>query len=113
MGSFETSESHPGRWHQPVRVPTLKADIFGAAKEMVADLDGWKVVEIDDEALCIQVEKQNGLLGGSSKIEVRVDGPDGIPSSSTSVRSESSGGLLSKDKANVAEFVKKFTMRVC
>ena len=113
MGSFETSESHSNRWHQPVRVPTLKNDIFGAAQEMCADLDGWKVVKVDEDALTITCEKAGGLLGGTSTIEVKVYGPDGIPSSTTSVRSESKGGMLSRDKAVVAEFVKKFTMRVC
>ena len=69
-------------------------DIFGAAQEMCADLDGWKVVKVDEDALTITCEKANGLLGGTSTIEVKVDGPDGIPSSTTSVRSESKGGIF-------------------
>ena len=112
MGRFETSLDHPNRWHQPVRVPVGKGDVFGAAKEMVADLQGWVVQSSDDEALTISCEKKGGLLGGTSTIVVRVEGPDGIPNSETHCCSESSGGLLSKDKSNVAEFIKKFWMRV-
>jgi len=112
VGSFETSDDHAGRWHRPVRVPTGKGDIFQAAQEMCADLDGWSVKNVDEGALRIHCERKNGFLGGTSQIEVTVDGPDGIPSSTTSVKSESDG-LLSRDKSNVTEFVKKFTMRVC
>ena len=110
---FETKEEHSARWHQPVRVPIRKADVFGAAKELCEDLDGWDVVEADEASLRIQCQRANGFLGGKSRIEVRVEGPDDIPSSVTHVRSESEGGLLNRDKSNVAEFVKKFTMRVC
>jgi len=111
VGSFETSEAHTNRNHQPIRVPSLKGDIYGAAKEMCEDLDGWSLSSADESALTITCQKKNGMLGGMSTITVRVEGPDGIPSSTTHVRSESSG-LLSRDKSNVAEFVKKFTMRV-
>lgn len=109
---FETKEEHPGRSHQPVRVPRRKDDIFGAAREMCDDLEMWTVLEVDEAALRITCEKKNGFLGGTSRILVWVEGPDDIPSSTTCVRSEGSGPL-NKDKGNVAEFVKKFTMRVC
>lgn len=112
MGSFETSETHSSRWHQPVRVPTNKGDIFGAAKEMVEDLKGWTLESIDEEALEIRCTRSNGPLGGTSNIVVSVEGPEDIPNSSTHCRSESSGGFLSRDKKNVAEFVQKFWMRV-
>ena len=112
MGRFETSLDHPNRWHQPVRVPVNKGDVFGAAKEMVDDLDGWTVQGADDQALTITCEKKGGMLGGTATITIRVEGPDGIPNSETHCVSESSGGLMSKDKANVAEFVKKFWMRM-
>jgi hypothetical protein len=113
MGVFETSEQNGSRSLQPVRVPTLKQDIFGQARDLCSDLDGWDVVEVDETNLKITCKRSNGLLGGTSQIEVWVEGPDAIPSSTTHVRSESSGALLSRDKSNVAEFVKKFTMRVC
>lgn len=112
MGSFETSESHANRWHQPVRVPQHKSGIYGSAKEMVEDLPGWTVDAVDDDKLEIHCTRANGALGGTSKIVVRVEGPEGIPNSSTHCRSESSGGLFSRDKKNVAEFIQKFWMRV-
>ena len=113
MSAYETSESHSGRWQRPVSVPTSKDNVFGAAREMCDDLESWQVKQVDEQQLSITCERSNGLLGGTSTIVVRVDGPDGIPSSTTSVSSQSSGALLSRDKANVMEFVKKFTMRVC
>jgi len=112
MGSFETSDQHPGRNHRPVRVPARKGDVFQAARELCEDMHGWRVVEVDEDGLSIRCERDNGFLGGTSQITVRVEGPDDIPNSTTSVRSESTGGVLAKDKAIVAEFVKKFTMRV-
>tara|TARA_R110002126_G_scaffold25583_3_gene87469 strand:+ start:15347 stop:15688 length:342 start_codon:yes stop_codon:yes gene_type:complete len=112
MGSFETAESNSNRWHQPVRVPSEKSGIFGAAKEMAEDMPGWKLESVDEERLEIHSTRANGALGGTSKITVRVEGPEGIPNSSTHCRSESSGGFLSRDKKNVAEFIQKFWMRV-
>ncbi|MFT5050680.1 MAG: hypothetical protein ACI8QZ_002082 [Chlamydiales bacterium] len=109
---FETKDDHPGRWQRPVRVPARKQDIFGAAKEMCEDLEGWTVLEVDDEALRITCECSNGFLAGTSRIKVWVEGPDNIPSSTTCMTSEG-GGPRDRNKANVTEFVKKFTMRVC
>jgi len=113
MGSFETSEQHSSPAHQPVRVPILKEDVYRAAREMVDDLDAWTVVAADDEQLLLRCERKGGLMGGTSTITVSVEGPDGIPSATVNVRSESPGGLLSRDKSNVAEFVKPFHRRVC
>lgn len=110
--AFETRDDHAGRWHQPIRVPTLKADVLSAAREMCDDL-GWRVVGVDEDRCAITCERRNGPLSGTSTIVVSVEGPDGIPSSTVHARSETSGGVLSRDKANVTEFVKKFTMRVC
>jgi hypothetical protein len=109
--AFATSLDNPNRWHQPVRVPQNKQDIFGAARDMVEDLH-WQIRSIDEDALTIECEKKGGLLGGTARIVVRVEGPDGIPNSETHCSSETSGGLLPRDKALVAEFVKKFFMRV-
>ena len=112
-GSFETSDSHRSQYHQPIRVPTLKRDVYGAAKEMVEDLAGWELVSEDAEAGVLTCRKTGGLLGGSSTITVTVEGPDGIPSATVNVRSMSEGGLVSRDKSNVADFVKPFFRRVC
>lgn len=111
MSRFETSDDHPQKWHQPVRVPVNKTDVFETAKEMVDDL-AWPVVGVDEDGLALTCRVKNGLLGGTSIIVVRVTGPDGIPSSETSCSCESSGALLPRDRRNVAEFIRKFWMRV-
>lgn len=110
--AFETQDSHSKRWHQPVRVPQNKGDVFGSAKELIDDLEGWDVERVDEDAMTIHATRKNGLLGGTSRITVRVEGPEGIPNSATHCASESSGGLLNRDKANVAEFIQKFWMRM-
>lgn len=112
MGVFSTQDDHPGRWHQPVSVPVNKADAFSAAVEMVEDLDGWSKPEIDRDALSLTCTVKGGLLSKESTVRVWTEGPDGIPSSSTHCRSESSGGLLPRDKKNVAEFIRKLYMRI-
>lgn len=112
MGRFETSDAHPNRWHQPVRVPRAKEGIFEAARELIEDLDGWQLDRVDGERLELHVTKKNGALGGTSRITVTVKGPDGLPSSETHVASESTGALFAKDRANVATFCEKFWMRV-
>jgi len=113
MGSFETSDQHPSLAHKPVRVPIRKEDVYRAAREMVDDLEAWTVVAADDERLLLRCERKGGLMGATAIITVSVEGPDGIPSATVNVRSESQGGLLSRDKSNVAEFVKPFHRRVC
>ena len=113
MGSFATSDEHKNRNHQPIRVPTQKGHIFQTAKEQVDDLEGWQLVSEDESAGVLVAKKSNGFLGGSSTITITVEGPDGVPSSTVNVRSVSEGGLLSKDKGNVAEFIRPFFRRVC
>ena len=113
MGSFETSEQHPSPAHRPVVVPILKEDIYRAAREMIDDLEAWTIVSADDEQLTLRCERRGGLMGAAATITVTVEGPDGIPSATLNVRSESSGGLISRDRSNVAEFVKPFHRRVC
>lgn len=112
MGKFETSAEHSNRWHQPVCVPSHKGGIFAAAKDLAEDMSGWKVESVDEEAMTIQATKTNGFLGGTSKIEVRVEGHESIPNSETHCSSESTGALLSRDKTNVAAFIEKLWMRV-
>ncbi len=112
MGHFETSDGHSGRWHKPVCVPVNRADVFASALEMIADLPGWSVTSTDQDGLRAECERSNGPLRGTSTISIWVEGPEGIPNSTTHCRSTSSGSLLSRDKGNVAEFVQKFWMRV-
>ena len=113
MGSFETDEQHSNPSLKPLRVASRREGIYAQAKEMVADLDGWTLESCDDEQLVLVCERKGGLLGGTSRITIRVEGPEGIPSATIHVRSESSGGLRSRDKANVLEFMKPFHRRVC
>ena len=111
--AFETSEQHSHQNQRPVRVPALKGDIYNAAVEMAEDLDGWEVLSKDEGELKLVCRRPGGLLKGTATITVWVEGPDGMPSSTVYVRSETEGGLLDRDKANVVEFVRPFHRRVC
>ncbi len=113
MGVFETSDQHGDPALRPIRVPVRADDLYGSAREMVDDLKAWRVVAQDEAARTITCERDRGFLGGKATITIRVEGPDGVPSSAVHVRSESQGGLLAKDKANVVEFNKPFHRRVC
>ncbi|MCP5022539.1 MAG: hypothetical protein GY930_12300 [bacterium] len=112
MSSFSTGDDHPGRWHQPVSVPVNKTDAFHAACEMVDDLDGWEEVNIDKDELILTCVCKGGLLTKDSDIRIWVEGPNGMPNSNTHCSSESTGGIFSNDKSNVAEFVRKLYMRI-
>lgn len=112
-GSFETSPDHPKLNLQPLRVPTLAPDIYQEAKDMVADLSHWKLVSADDESMTLTCERDGGLLSSASTITIRVEGPEGMPSATVNLHSVSEGGLRSRDRANVAEFLEPFRRRVC
>lgn len=112
-GSFATSESNSHANLQPLRVPILQADIYSAAKEMVEDLSEWKLTSADDEKRTLVCTRGGGLLSGEATITITIEGPEGMPSSIVNCRSESSGGLMSRDKANVMEFMRPFHRRVC
>ena len=113
MGSFATSDEHKQGHLRPIRVPTQRGHVFHSAKEMIADLDGWTLAAEDEARGVLVCEKSNGLLGGTSTITITLDGPEGIPSTTVNVRSESRGGLLPRDRSNVAAFVRPFFRRVC
>jgi hypothetical protein len=113
MGSFETSDQHSNPAHQPICVPIRRDDLFQSAKEMVEDLSGWELQSEDTDGLVLDCLKKGGVLGGTSRIRITVEGPDGMPSATLNVRSETDGGILSSDKSVVAEFVKPFHRRVC
>jgi hypothetical protein len=112
MSSFETDERRDSPSQRPVRVAKGKRETYSAALELCEDL-GWRLVDSDPGKPSFRCERKNGFLGGSSTIEVWIEGPDGIPSSVTHVRSRSTGALLPRDRSIVREFVRKFTMRVC
>lgn len=111
MARFETDPAAGSKWQRPVAVPSNKDGVFGSVKELLDDLAGWEVASVDDDAKVVHVTKANGFLGGTSKIVITVSGPDGIPSSETTVVSESDG-LISRDKGNVATFCRMLFMRV-
>jgi len=112
-GSFQTDAGHSNERLQPLRVPVRKEHLFGVARELVEDLASWTVESADEESMTLVCTRGGGLLGGSSKITVRVEGPDEIPNSTVHVRSETETGLLKRDKANVMEFMVPFHRRVC
>lgn len=111
--SFQTDEGHGSESLRPLRVPSLKQGIFHAAKEMVDDLDRWELTNEDPESGQLVCRRDGGFLGGTATIVISVDGPDGVPSTTVQVRSETQGGLFPRDKANVVEFMKPFHRRVC
>ena len=112
MGSFRASDAEASPTLRPLRVAVRKEDVYSEARDMVADLEHWKLVEADDRALVLRCERAGGLLSPASKVTIAVEGPDGMPSSTVQIESTSSGGLLSRDKANVAEFLEPFGRRV-
>ena len=113
MGSFETSDGHKHEAHRPVRVPILVPDVFREAKEMVDDLKGWRLLEADEAVHVLRCEVSGGFLGGTARVTVAVEGPEGIPTATVTVRSESDAGLFARDKKIVADFVRPFRRRVC
>jgi hypothetical protein len=112
-GSFQTDSGHSNERLHPLRVPMRKEHIFSAAKELVEDLGSWNLESADEESLTLVCTRSGGLLGGSSRITIRVDGPDDIPNSTVHVSSETDSGLMKRDKANVLEFLVPFHRRVC
>jgi hypothetical protein len=113
MGSFASGDDNSKESLKPLRVPALKDGIYQAAKEMVGDLPGWELVSDDAERLILSCRRPGGVLSGTAEITITVEGPDGIPSTTVNVRSQTRGGLRSRDKQNVAEFMVPFHRRVC
>ena len=112
MGSFETRDDHGSPALRPLRVAVRKEEVYAEARDMVADLVGWRIVKADDQRLVLECERAGGLLGRPARVTVRVEGPDGIPSATVHVRSVTEGGLVSRDRANVREFLEPFGRRV-
>jgi hypothetical protein len=111
--SFETDEAHSSRHLRPLRVATRPESVYDEAKTLVEDLPKWKLVQADDARQVLTCSREGGFLAGPSTVTIRVEGPEGIPSCTVHVRSESSGGLRSRDRANVVEFMEPFHRRVC
>jgi hypothetical protein len=112
MGRFESSDQHGALEQQPLRVPRLKGDIWQTAKELVDDLPEWKLVSEDEAQGVLVCERNARFLSAKSKVTIRVQGPEGVPSTTVALLSESSGGLLPGDKKNVVEWMTLFRRRV-
>jgi hypothetical protein len=111
MGSFETHSDASDPLLRPLSVALRREDLYSEARDRVADLAGWTLVRAEDASFTLHCERRGGLLSGTSRITLRVDGPEGIPSATLHVRSES-GGLFGRDRANVRELLEPFTRRV-
>ncbi|MHC4261371.1 MAG: hypothetical protein ACYSWX_02515 [Planctomycetota bacterium] len=112
MACFESSDAHDNIDLKPLRVPSLRDGIYGTAKELVDDLPDWTLDSEDESTGVLCCTRKGRFLSGASKVTIKVEGPDGIPSTTVTLKSESDGGLRKCDKANVLEFMKLFRRRV-
>jgi len=112
-GSFVTSEQHSHFHLKPLAVASLKHGVYEEAKNLASELPGWRVIAADDQRLRITCEREGGPLTGKATVTISCDGLDGIPSTIVNVSSATSGGLFSRDRKNVLEFMKLFHRRVC
>lgn len=109
--STHDSADHPAL--KPLRVPILKESVFEEARNLAAELPGWRIVRADERELVIVCERAGGVFAPVSTVTIRVEGPDGIPSTTVHCASESRGGLFARDRRNVLEFMTPFHRRVC
>lgn len=113
MAGFETSDGNARAELRPLRVAMRREELFAEARTMVEDLPRWRIERADESALELVARRAGGLLAGEATVTIRVEGPEGIPTSTLHVASRSRGGLLSNDKGVVLEFLTPFTRRVC
>lgn len=111
--SFETSAQHASFHLKPLSVPIRIESVFEEARNQVEDLAGWSIVKVDEASHTLVCERAGGLLSGPSTVTIVLSGPEGLPSTTVNVKSESSSGLLARDRANVLEFMTPFHRRVC
>lgn len=109
---FETNDGESNPLLKPLRVPSLADGLIQTAKELVDDLPEWTLLEADDAKGVLSCERSARLLSGKSKVTIRIESPEGVPSTTVNLRSESSGGLRKGDRANVIEFMRLFMRRV-
>jgi hypothetical protein len=110
--SFASSDSHSQLYLKPLRVPSLKDGIYATAVELVEALDDWTIDSQDEGQGVIVATRRARFLSGPSKVTIKVEGPDGVPSTTVTLESTTDGGLRKCDKANVVEFMKLFHRRV-
>lgn len=111
--SFSTDDESAELDLRPARVPMRREALFEEAKNLASELPGWRVVRADESALVIVCERVGGALAPTSTVTLRVEGPEGLPSSVLHCVSESRGGLFARDRRNVLEFMTPFHRRVC
>lgn len=111
-GSIETEDDHADPDLRPVRVPIRRESVFEEALDLAGKLPGWKVLASDERTLSIECERAGGLLRAPAKVTIRVEGPEGLPSATVRCRVETSGGLLSRGRATLVEFLEPFRRRV-
>jgi hypothetical protein len=109
---FESSDSQADLRLKPLRVPRLKDGIFSEAVDLLEALPGWSVVSKDEAKGLIECTRKARLLGGEARVTISFEAPEGVPSTTVKMRSESKGGLLNHDKQNVLEFMEKLRQRV-
>ena len=66
---------------------------------------------MDDESRVAVLVKPGGLMSGTATITV--EGHEDVPSTTVSARCETDGGLMGRNEANVADFIKIFNRRIC
>jgi hypothetical protein len=112
MGGFQTSDGQARAELRPLRVAMRSEDLFAEARTMVEDLPGWELERADEDKLELHCVRHGGFLAGRARIVIRVEGPQGIPSATLHIESNTQGGLLARDKRHVLEFMTPFTRRV-
>jgi hypothetical protein len=111
--SFETSDLHAQFHAKPLRVAIRVDGVYEEARNMVEDLPHWSIVSADGARHVLTCRREGGLVSAASNVTITCSGPDDLPSTTVNVRSESDGGLFSRDRANVLEFMVPFHRRVC
>jgi hypothetical protein len=112
MAPFETRDDATDPRLRPLRFAVRREEVFAEARTMVEDLAHWRLVRADEAELRLDCERAGGLLRAAARVTIRVEGPDGMPSSTVYVRVESCGGVLARDTSAAREFLEPFSRRV-
>jgi len=113
-GSFATSDAERNPDLRPVRAPQRFEEVWDEARNLASDLPGWRIVEEDPVRKIIVCERSGNFLAPASRVTFTFESPAGMPSTTVSARSESSGGIpgLARDRARVLEFMRPLHRRV-
>lgn len=111
--SFETNDSHAHAQLKLLRVAMRVDQVFEEAKELVEDMPDWAVVTLDAAAHVLVCRRSKGFLSGEARLTITCTGPEDLPSTVVHVRSETTGGIVARDRKNVLAFTVPFHRRVC